>query len=161
MKETGLHPVFSIAPGLDEASKTMVRNNKAGIEATEISGRNLMHASKFVIGASGTTAVEAMLLNRYMIVLYKGTALEWRIYKMLTHTPFVSIPNVLAEKMMFPELLQDDVRADRILHYVDLYLHDKNYCDDIHKQIVSNRRLMGEPGAIQRWAEAISELVNS
>ena len=80
---------------------------------------------------------------------------------MLTHTPFVSIPNVLAEKMMFPELLQDDARADRILHYVGLYLHDKDYCDGIHKQIVSNRRLMGEPGAIQRWAEAISELVNS
>lgn len=161
LKSMGLHPVFSIAPGLDEPSKAMVRNNEAGIESTEISGRNLMYASNFVIGASGTTAVEAMLLNRYMIVLYKGTLLEWQIYKMLTHTPFVSIPNVLAEKMMFPELLQDDARADKILRYAALYLHDADYRDGIHKQIASNRRLMGEPGAIRRWAEVISGLVNS
>ena len=90
LRERGLHPVFSVAPGLDEASKRLILENTAGIETTQISGRDLMHSSCFVIGASGTAAVESMLLDRFMIVIYKGTPLEWRIYKTLTHTPFVN-----------------------------------------------------------------------
>ena len=159
LRERGLHPVFSVAPGLDDASRRLIIENAAGIETTQISGRDLMHYSRFVIGASGTAAVESMLLNRFMIVIYKGTPLEWRIYRLLTHTRFVSIPNVLAGKIIFPELLQEQVTKDNIMRNALRYLDDENYRLGVHTQIALNRKMMGEPGSVDRWAAAIAKLV--
>ncbi len=159
LRENGLHPVFSVAPGLDAESRKMVVENAAGIETTRISGRSLMAQSKFVIGASGTTAVEAMLLDKYMIVIYRGTALEWRIYKLLTNTPMVSIPNVLAGRMVYPELLQDDAKTEKIMSCAMKYVGDETYRADVHEQLERNRNMLGEPGAVDRWALAISRLV--
>ena len=161
LREKGYKPVFSIAPGLDEASKGLIEKNASGIESTLISGRDLMFYSRMVIGASGTAAVESMLLDRFMIVLYRGTPVEWRIYKLLTHTDFVSIPNVLAGKIVFPELLQDDANGANVLHAAWRYLEDEKYNKSVHEQLLNNRQMMGSPGAVQRWAAAIAQLVRS
>ncbi len=155
----GLHPVFSVAPGLDAESRKLVIENRSGIETTQESGKVLMGASRFVIGASGTAAVEAMFLNKFMIVVYKGSAIEWRIYKLLTNIPLISIPNVLAGRMVYPELLQDDARSEKILACADKYINDNAYSREIHAQIERNMIMMGEPGATDRWAQIIAKMV--
>ncbi len=160
LQALGLHPLLSVAPGLDAACQRMITENGTGIPWTLVSGRDLMAQSRFVIGASGTASVECMLLGKYMIVLYRGTPLEWHIYKALTSTPFVSIPNVLAGRMFYPELLQRDMTVSNIMKYVEKYLHDGRYQEDIQKQLRLNRAMMGEKGTADRWAEAIGELVN-
>lgn len=160
LRERGLEPVFSVAPGLNAACRERVENNKYNIPVSHLSGRELMAASRFVIGASGTTAVEAMLLERYMIVLYRGTALEWTVYKLLSHTPFVSIPNVLAGHMVYPELLQDDCTVGNVIRYADRYCEDGSYAQAVDHQILENKRLMGRPGAVDRWAASIAGLIN-
>jgi len=161
LRERGYKPVFSIAPGLDDASKTLIEKNTSGIESTLISGRDLMHASRMVIGASGTAAVEAMMLDRFMIVLYRGTSIEWNIFKLLSHTRFVSIPNVLAGYMLYPELLQDDANSVNVINNATLYLDGKQFPNKVHAQLLLNRKMMGEPGAVQRWAAVIAGLVKS
>ena len=66
-----------------------------------------MAAADVVLLTSGTTALEAMLLNRPMIVSYKLGNLSYKILGPLIKTPFVAIPNLLASRMLVPELLQD------------------------------------------------------
>ena len=67
-----------------------------------------MEASDVVLLASGTTALEAMLLKKPMVVSYKLGAVTYRIFALLVKTPFVSIPNLLANKQLVPELIQGD-----------------------------------------------------
>ena len=160
LAEQGWHPVLSVAPGLDRTCRKLIENNTSGIEWTEVSGRNLMYASRFVIGACGTAAVESMLLNRYMIVLYRGTALEWRIYKALTHTQFVAVPNVLAGRMFFPELLQDDVTLENVMKYANKFITDEKYQNAVSEQLLKNREIMGNPGGVARWADEIKKLIS-
>lgn len=159
LRDMGLKPVLSVAPGLNEDCKKQIISNRFGIESTLISGRDLMYLSRFVVGACGTAAVEAMLLDRFMVTLYRGTFLEWHIYKMLTHTDFVAIPNVLAGKMLFPELLQEDATSANVIRAVKRYLGDEQYRAGVHEQIALNRTMMGESGTAERWAKAIAELV--
>lgn len=161
LQRLGLHPVLSVAPGLETAYRAMIVENRSGIPWTQASGRDLMAQSRFVIGASGTASVECMLLEKYMIVLYRGTPLEWRIYKALTLTPFVAIPNVLAGKMLYPELLQQNMTVSNIMGYAEKYLHDRAYRDGVHNQLLLNKAMMGEKGTADRWAETIGALVNS
>ena len=73
-----------------------------------------MEASDVVLLASGTTALEAMLLKKPMVVSYKLGALTYRIFSLLVKTSFVSIPNLLANKQLVPELIQGDATAERL-----------------------------------------------
>src|SRR5690606_23882020 len=64
-----------------------------------------MAAADVVLMASGTTALEALLLKRPMVIAYKVGGVTWAIMSRLVKTPFVGLPNLLAGKQLVPELL--------------------------------------------------------
>ena len=73
-----------------------------------------MKAADVVLLASGTTALEAMLLKKPMVVSYRLGALTYKLVSRFIKTPYVSIPNLLANKMLVPELIQDDASVDKL-----------------------------------------------
>ncbi|MFT4845842.1 MAG: lipid-A-disaccharide synthase [Marinobacter psychrophilus] len=74
----------------------------------------VMAASDAVLLASGTTALEAMLLKRPMVVAYKMAALSHYIISTLLQTPYIALPNLLANKLLVPELVQGDATVANI-----------------------------------------------
>lgn len=74
----------------------------------------VMTASDVVLMASGTTTLEAMLLKKPMVVAYKMAALSFAILKRIVKSPFVGIPNLLAQKSVVPELLQDEATPEKM-----------------------------------------------
>jgi len=74
----------------------------------------VMGASDAVLMASGTTTLEAMLLKKPMVVAYKMAPLSYAIISRLLKTPYVSLPNLLANQMLVPELIQHDATVDSI-----------------------------------------------
>lgn len=73
-----------------------------------------MEAADVVLLASGTTALEAMLLKKPMVVSYRLGALTYRLVSPFIKTQFVSIPNLLAGKMLVPELIQEDACLENL-----------------------------------------------
>jgi len=71
-----------------------------------------MAAADVVLMTSGTTTLEAMLLKKPMVVAYRMGALTAMLLRRLVKTPFISLPNLIANRALVPELLQEDVRAD-------------------------------------------------
>lgn len=84
------------------------------IEIVDGRSRDVMAAADAVLLASGTAALEAMLLKRPMVVSYRVSALTYFLVRALRllKLPYVSLPNVLAKKKIVPECLQGDSRAD-------------------------------------------------
>ena len=95
LRDERILPVFSIAPGLSEPLQRELRERAAGFESWDGEGRGLVAVSLAVAGVSGTVAVEAMLLRRFMVVIYNGKGLSWLIARLLVHVPYVSIPNYM------------------------------------------------------------------
>ncbi|MFM2396818.1 MAG: hypothetical protein RLZZ144_68 [Pseudomonadota bacterium] len=73
-----------------------------------------MIASDAVLVASGTATLEAALLKRPMVITYKMPALTYWLMKRKQYQPWVGLPNILAERMVVPELLQHDATPKKL-----------------------------------------------
>lgn len=155
LEERGYRPVFSVAPGMPEDLRTRLREELKGHETWEGQGRDLMASSAAVAGASGTAAVEAMMLGKFMAVLYKGGFLSWLVWKTMIHTPFISIPNLLAGEELFPEFLQEEATGRNAFSALTGFLEDERAAEHVRAGLLSARRAMGLPGAVDFWAERI------
>jgi lipid-A-disaccharide synthase len=119
--------------------------------------REAMTAADAVILASGTAALEAMLLKRPMLVCYRMAPLSYFIISRMLRVPYFSLPNLLAGAPLVEELVQEQVTeatlVDRALRLLapsgqEALLHSYR---DIHLQLRQD--------ASRRAAEAIIEIL--
>ena len=83
---------------------------------TLLNGRSheALAACDAVLIASGTATLEALLYKRPMVVAYKVAPLTYLILKRLVKSPYISLPNLLAERLLVPELIQDAATAESL-----------------------------------------------
>jgi lipid-A-disaccharide synthase len=74
----------------------------------------LQHA-KAAIVASGTATLEAAMLNIPTVVIYKTNSLNYRIAKRLITVKWISLANIIAQRTLFPECVQEDCNSDTII----------------------------------------------
>ncbi|MBB1485032.1 lipid-A-disaccharide synthase [Oceanospirillum sediminis] len=74
--------------------------------------REVMCASGGVLLASGTAALEAMLLKKPVVVAYKMAPLSYAIISRMVKTDYVSLPNLIAGEALIPELIQDQATPE-------------------------------------------------
>lgn len=75
----------------------------------------VMAVSDCVVLTSGTATLEAMLLKKPMVVVYKWAQLTHRLISPFVKTPFVALPNILANKYLVPELIQHNCTSEKIV----------------------------------------------
>ncbi|MFT4874281.1 lipid-A-disaccharide synthase [Congregibacter sp.] len=92
-----------------EQCRELLREAGAESEVRLLKGRSrdAMIAADVVVLASGTATLEAMLLQRPMVIAYRVAKTSWALMSRLAVTPFVGLPNILAGRSVVPELLQD------------------------------------------------------
>lgn len=88
--------------------------------------RHVITASDVVMLASGTVALECMLLKRPMVVGYKVNAITAFLARRLLKTPYVSLPNILAGQELVKEFLQQECNVDNLYHELTRLLQNDN-----------------------------------
>jgi lipid-A-disaccharide synthase len=120
--------------------------------------RTIMAASDAILLASGTAALEAMLVNRPMVVTYRVSALSYRLMRALSNLGNVSLPNILAGREVVPELIQNDATADKMSAALISVLSDqRTSTETLFTQIHRDLRRQASESA----ADAVIELVRT
>ncbi|MBD3879794.1 MAG: lipid-A-disaccharide synthase [Quinella sp. 1Q5] len=128
------------------------------IQLVESSRRyDLMQIANAAIATSGTVVLEAALLNLPCVVLYKMAPLNFLIGKLLVDIKYFSLPNILADEEILPELLQNDVTPEKISYELQRILANRS---EIVERLQSACKRLGEPGAAARVAKKILETAN-
>ncbi len=161
----GIRFVIPVAkPSLREKLDTQCRNLAPELAITLIDGRarEVMRAASVVLTASGTATLEALLAKTPMVVAYAVSPVSYHIARTLDliKVPWVSMPNLLADRMLVPEVLQNEARPEvlgpwlyRLLTSQAARTEQIEAFESLHEQL---RR-----GASQGAARAVAEIIES
>lgn len=111
------------------------------LPVTLLDGRShvALAACDAVLIASGTATLEALLYKRPMVVAYRLAPVTYWILKRLVKSPYVSLPNLLAQRMLVPELLQDaatpEALAQELLPLLSGAEEQTRSFDQIHRSL--------------------------
>jgi lipid-A-disaccharide synthase len=111
-------------------------------------------ASDAVLVASGTATLETALVGRPMVIAYKMSPWSWRLMRGMRYLPWVGLPNILAERYVVPEFLQDDATPENLAQAVGNLLADPIVCAGIKRVFGGVHRLLRQDTA-QKAADAL------
>ncbi|MBY0413055.1 MAG: hypothetical protein K2Q18_02765, partial [Bdellovibrionales bacterium] len=112
----------------------------------EYSNENLTDALKkadFAIAASGTVTLTCALYEVPTVVCYKTSLLNQFIYEVLvSYRWFISLANIVQNRSVFPELLQDQVSAYNIVSYLKFWYYNKTDYLELKKKLAETKELV-------------------
>ncbi len=123
------------------------------------SNYDIMKHAKVNIVCSGTATLECGIIGTPMVIVYKTSPGTYMIAKRLVKLPHIGMVNLVAEKEVVPELIQDDCNGGNIAGQVLKYLNDKEYYREIKSQLENIRSKLGESGASVRVAETALDVI--
>ena len=82
-------------------------------------------SANIVIAASGTATLEAALYKKPMIIVYKTSLLSYFLLKKMLLIPYVGLPNILLNRFVVPEFLQNKATPESISNKAVEILTDK------------------------------------
>lgn len=120
---------------------------------------DVINISDIVIAASGTITLQAALLEKPMVIIYRLSPLTHLIARLLVSIKDIGLVNILAGRRIVPELIQGDASPDMIAAEARKMLYDKEYYDRIRKDLHEVRLKLGPPGTSERVAKVIAGML--
>lgn len=152
--------VPTVADRVHAAVRAVAEQSRLDVRLVEGQSRLVMAASDMLLVKSGTATLEAMLLRRPMVVSYRMGGAGAAIFRALSTTKYVALPNILAGRELVPELLQETATPTNLATAITGMWHRTrantayfDACRELHRQL---RR-----GADAQAAEAVLTLIHS
>ncbi len=122
-----------------------------------IKGENqaLLSVSDALILASGTVALEACLYKTPMIIAYRGPKILYWIYLFVRCIKRVSLPNIIADKSIIPEIIQNDVTPINITYEIEELLYNPERRENMIKELGKVKSMLSDKNSALEVAKVI------
>ncbi len=155
----GIEFVLPVADTIDlELIESITQESNVKIDFIKSTDYETLRSCDAALVASGTATLELAVLGIPMVVIYKLKPLSYKVLKRWLTIEHISLVNIIADKRVVPEILQDDVTKDNLLKELNPLLLGDNTnmqqraaLSDVYKQL-------GTDGASERTAEIIVTL---
>lgn len=122
--------------------------------------RELIAESRLVITSSGTATLETGIIGRPMVVIYKTGWLTYQIARRLVKLDKIALINIVAGKLIVPELIQNSASPENILTTAGQFLNNKKLAVETVIELNKTTDKLGGAGTSERAAEPILEFIN-
>ena len=116
--------------------------------------QDAMVAADGVLVASGTATLECALLKRPMVITYRMPAFSWWMIRRKRYQPYVGLPNILCERFIVPELIQEDATPENLAQALLNLVNDKDAVARLEEIFLELHRTLRQNTA-QKAADAI------
>jgi lipid-A-disaccharide synthase len=130
----------------------------------EIDTRNIgsiLERCDFVIAVSGTVTLEAAIYGVPMVIVYKVSMLSYLLGRWLIKVNSIGLANLIAGKKIVPELVQKDATPDKIADMAFNMLSNPERIENIRKDLIDIKQLMGGHGASKRVAGIAMKMLDN
>jgi lipid-A-disaccharide synthase len=151
--------VLARAPHIPDALLEPLRS-LSGSPATVVEGQAdaLLQVADVALLASGTVTVQAALHQCPMVVVYRLSPLTYRLGRRFVRVDTFAMANLVAERRVVPELIQDDFSPERVADEALRILTDAEHAAAMRSALGEVRARLGTPGASDRAARAVLEV---
>ncbi|MCT4627243.1 lipid-A-disaccharide synthase [Halodesulfovibrio sp.] len=118
---------------------------------------SFMRSCLMLIAASGTVTLESALVGTPTLITYQLSKLTFFLGTKIIKVPYVGLPNLIMNREVFPELLQEDANGDVVAQRALAWINTTGKLDAIRKDLEVLRSKVGKPGAANRAAKLIIE----
>ncbi|HZT43414.1 MAG TPA: hypothetical protein VFA07_14695 [Chthonomonadaceae bacterium] len=125
---------------------------------------DVMTHSDLLLICSGTATLEAAICGTPMVIVYRGSWLlgqEWRLRGGSRKIPHIGLPNILAERTIVPELIQDAATPEAIAQAALPLLNDVETRHRVKQDLQAVREMLGAPGASERTARLVLDMASA
>jgi lipid-A-disaccharide synthase len=149
--------VLGLAPSVDRAAVDALTAASGAPAISIVDGRTheVMAAADVLLVASGTATLEAALLGGPMVVCYRVSRVSEAVTRSLIRIPWISLPNVIAQRRVVPEILQSELTGPRLAEEAHRLLTDPVAAAAQRSAFAELRAGLGRPGVGRRAAEAV------
>ncbi len=157
--ELDMQIVVACSSNLDEKiffQLTDVKNFKVIKDHTY----DLLKHAKFGIVKSGTSTLEAGLMELPMVIVYKTSLMSYIIGKSLVKIKNIGMANIVLDENVVPELIQSDASAEKIYDAAKNILSDDDFYDDVKRKLSGIKKVLGDKNAPQNAARIIYSILN-
>lgn len=115
--------------------------------------------SDFVFTSSGTATLESAIMERPMLITYKTSFLTAILFKIFAKIRFIGLVNIIAGRMVSPEILQYDATPERLAAQILSIVSSREKMDEQINSLRQVKSSLGTPGASLRAARIINDLL--
>ena len=121
--------------------------------------QDALGAADVSLVASGTATLEAALIKRPMVITYKIAPTSWWLGKRLVHSPWVGLPNILAGRLVVPEILQDAATPEALAEALVKLYEDRENAEAVAEAFTEIHLQLRQNNA-EKAANAVIECLN-
>jgi lipid-A-disaccharide synthase len=153
--------VVARAPGLsDMLFAPLLEGGRVPVRVVEGASHDVMALSDLLIMASGTATLEGAILGKPMVIAYRVSRLTYWVGRALIRgIRYIGLVNLVAEKGVAPELIQDEANPGRVAEEALRLLGDPCLYRTTVEALTEVRRRLGEPGAAVRAARIVLDML--
>lgn len=126
--------IVAKAPSLEDDFYNEILKQYPDIDSIKNDTYNLLLHAKAALVTSGTATLETALFNVPQVVCYKGSSISYQIAKRLIKVKYISLVNLIMDKMVVKELIQKELTADNVVTELSKLLADSQ----VKQQILEN-----------------------
>lgn len=138
--------VVAKAPGLDESFYESLLAPYKNVSSVVDKTYDLLVRSKAALVTSGTATLETALFGVPEVICYKGGSISYQIAKRLIKIKFIGLVNLIMDKEVVKELIQDELTAENLKRELNLLLTDKRKQQQLKEDYAVLKDLLSKGG---------------